>query len=73
MESGSTETGDFTFTLWVACYEIYNESVYDLLQTTSGPKSKKRATLRVCEDRAGSAYVRGETRLQCIILNLFYF
>ncbi|XP_030204647.1 kinesin-like protein KIF20A isoform X1 [Gadus morhua] len=58
MESGSTETGDFTFTLWVACYEIYNESVYDLLQTTSGPKSKKRATLRVCEDRAGSAYVR---------------
>ena len=66
MESSSTETGDSTFTLWVAFFEIYNESVYDLLQTASGPKSKKRVALRVCEDRAGSAYVRGETGLQCI-------
>ncbi|CAL8293447.1 unnamed protein product [Lota lota] len=58
MESSSTETRDITFTLWVAFFEIYNESVYDLLQATLGPKSKKRPALRVCEDRAGSAYVR---------------
>ncbi|KAM3860456.1 kinesin-like protein KIF20A [Diretmus argenteus] len=52
-----TEPGCIQFALWVAFFEIYNESVYDLLQPPSS-KSKKRCALRVCEDSAGNAYVR---------------
>ncbi|KAJ3611488.1 hypothetical protein NHX12_021503 [Muraenolepis orangiensis] len=52
-----TEPGGRMFALWVAFFEIYNESVYDLLQTLCS-KSKKRTVLRVCEDRAGNAYIR---------------
>lgn len=47
------------FTMWVAFFEIYNECVYDLLQSSLCPKSKKRASLRVCDDGAGNAYVKG--------------
>lgn len=45
--------------MWVAFFEIYNESVYDLLQPSFCSKSKKRASLRVCDDGAGNAYVKG--------------
>lgn len=51
--------GSCRFTLWVAFFEIYNELVYDLLQPSLCPKSKKRASLRVCDDGAGNAYVKG--------------
>ncbi|XP_028289330.1 kinesin-like protein KIF20A [Parambassis ranga] len=44
------------FALWVAFFEIYNECVYDLLQPSTG--SKKRASLRICDDGAGNAYVK---------------
>ncbi|KAK0144654.1 Kinesin-like protein KIF20A [Merluccius polli] len=67
MGSRSTENSECMFALWVAFFEIYNESVYDLLQATLCSKSKKRTALRVCEDRAGNTYVRGETHLECII------
>lgn len=43
----------------MAYFEIYNELVYDLLQPSLCPKSKKRASLRVCDDGAGNAYVKG--------------
>ncbi|KAM9332599.1 kinesin-like protein KIF20A [Pholidichthys leucotaenia] len=46
------------FTLWVAFFEIYNEYVHDLLQPSMCSKSKKRASLRVCDDGAGNAYVK---------------
>ncbi|CAJ1081769.1 kinesin-like protein KIF20A isoform X1 [Xyrichtys novacula] len=46
------------FALWVAFFEIYNECVYDLLQTSLYSKSKKRASLRVCDDGAGNAYIK---------------
>lgn len=54
-----TEAGSIRFALWVAFFEIYNESVYDLLQPSLCSKSKKRASLRVCDDGAGNAYVKG--------------
>uniref|UniRef100_H2LL22 Kinesin-like protein n=1 Tax=Oryzias latipes TaxID=8090 RepID=H2LL22_ORYLA len=44
-----------TFALWVSFFEIYNECVYDLLQPSF---SKKRPSLRVCDDGAGNAYVK---------------
>uniref|UniRef100_A0A4W5K377 Kinesin-like protein n=1 Tax=Hucho hucho TaxID=62062 RepID=A0A4W5K377_9TELE len=46
------------FALWVSFYEIYNESVYDLLQASPTSKTKRRTALRVCEDSAGNSYVR---------------
>lgn len=50
------ETSGDQFALWVAFFEIYNECVYDLLQLS---QSKKRSSLRVCDDGAGNAYVKG--------------
>ncbi|XP_032406731.1 kinesin-like protein KIF20A [Xiphophorus hellerii] len=50
-----TETSGDQFALWVAFFEIYNECVYDLLQPS---QSKKRSSLRVCDDGAGNAYVK---------------
>lgn len=47
------------FALWVSFYEIYNESVYDLLQASLTSKTQRRTALRVCEDSAGNSYVRG--------------
>lgn len=67
MDGGSTETSGCMFALWVAFFEIYNECVYDLLQNTSCSKSK-RAALRLCEDRAGDAYIRGEPPIECIVV-----
>ncbi|XP_020350221.1 kinesin-like protein KIF20A isoform X1 [Oncorhynchus kisutch] len=46
------------FALWVSFYEIYNESVYDLLQASPTSKTQRRTALRVCEDSAGNSYVR---------------
>lgn len=59
MASSPTDAGSGQFALWVAFFEIYNESVYDLLQPSFCSKSKKRASLRVCDDGAGNAYVKG--------------
>lgn len=55
----STEAGSSQFALWVAFFEIYNECVYDLLQPSLSSKSKKRTSLRVCDDGAGNAYIKG--------------
>lgn len=60
LASNPTEAGgNSQFALWVAFFEIYNECVYDLLQPSLCSKSKKRAALRVCDDGAGNAYVKG--------------
>ncbi|XP_043960556.1 kinesin-like protein KIF20A [Gambusia affinis] len=50
-----TEASGDQFALWVAFFEIYNECVYDLLQPS---QSRKRSSLRVCDDGAGNAYVK---------------
>ncbi|XP_024135423.1 kinesin-like protein KIF20A isoform X2 [Oryzias melastigma] len=51
----SSPTNSEQFALWVSFFEIYNECVYDLLQPSF---SKKRPSLRVCDDGAGNAYVK---------------
>lgn len=57
--SSTTEAGSSQFSVWVAFYEIYNECVFDLLQSSLCTRSKKRPVLRVCDDGAGNAYVKG--------------
>lgn len=67
--SNPTEADSSQFALWVAFFEIYNESVYDLLQPSQFSKFKKRAALRVCDDGAGNAYVKGVSMsLSCVKL-----
>ncbi|XP_033988145.1 kinesin-like protein KIF20A [Trematomus bernacchii] len=58
LTSNPTEADSSQFALWVAFFEIYNECVYDLLQASLGSKSKKRSSLRVCDDGAGNSYVK---------------
>ncbi|KAI4806814.1 hypothetical protein KUCAC02_017612 [Chaenocephalus aceratus] len=58
LTSNPTEADSSQFALWVAFFEIYNESVYDLLQASLCSKSKKRSSLRVCDDGAGNCYVK---------------
>lgn len=58
------------FALWVAFFEIYNECVYDLLQSSLCSKSKRRAALRVCDDGAGNAYVKGVSMSLSRVLKL---
>lgn len=60
VEFVAVSSGDRSqFALWVSFYEIYNESVYDLLQVSPASKTQRRTALRVCEDSAGNSYVRG--------------
>ncbi|CAB1349605.1 unnamed protein product [Coregonus sp. 'balchen'] len=58
VDASSGERDRSLFALWVSFYEIYNESVYDLLQASPTFKTKRRTALRVCEDSAGNSYVR---------------
>ncbi|CAL9697725.1 unnamed protein product [Knipowitschia caucasica] len=60
---------DGQFALWVAFFEIYNESVFDLLQPSLCCKSKRRAVLRVCDDGAGNAYVKDLRWINIMNLN----
>uniref|UniRef100_A0A7M4FFJ6 Kinesin-like protein n=1 Tax=Crocodylus porosus TaxID=8502 RepID=A0A7M4FFJ6_CROPO len=44
--------------VWVSFCEIYNEYVYDLLDTLSTSKNQKRRILRICEDQGGNCYIK---------------
>lgn len=50
---------DVQFSIWVSFFEIYNELIYDLLETPLSAPNRKRPTLRLCEDYTGNTYVKG--------------
>ncbi|KAJ8281862.1 hypothetical protein COCON_G00043810 [Conger conger] len=52
------------FSVWVSFFEIYNEFLYDLLEAPPTPPSRKRATLRLSDDRHGNPYVKDLTWVQ---------
>ncbi|KAM5171275.1 kinesin-like protein KIF20A isoform 2-T2 [Mantella aurantiaca] len=52
------EPSDIQLSIWVSYFEIYNEFVYDLLEPVASGPSRKRTTLRLCEDRNGNPYVK---------------
>lgn len=52
--------------LWVSFFEIYNESIFDLLDLPSASKSQKRRVLRICEDQGGNSYIKGNYPLSAI-------
>uniref|UniRef100_A0A671TRL5 Kinesin-like protein n=1 Tax=Sparus aurata TaxID=8175 RepID=A0A671TRL5_SPAAU len=52
------------FSIWVSFYEIYNEFLYDLLDASPALQPRKRATLRLSDDRQGNPYVKDLTWIQ---------
>ncbi|KAK1167305.1 kinesin-like protein KIF20A [Acipenser oxyrinchus oxyrinchus] len=60
VEADSSLSGGepFQFAVWVSFCEIYNESVYDLMEPLPTSRNHKRNALRVCEDHSGNSYVR---------------
>ncbi|XP_060692990.1 kinesin-like protein KIF20A isoform X1 [Hemiscyllium ocellatum] len=48
------------YSIWVSFFEIYNELIYDLLDT-SLTVNGKRQTLKLCEDKNGNSYVKDLT------------
>ncbi|XP_029029485.1 kinesin-like protein KIF20A [Betta splendens] len=52
------------FSIWVSFYEIYNEFLYDLLDASPSLQPRKRATLRLSEDKLGNAYIKELTWIQ---------
>ncbi|XP_053573002.1 kinesin-like protein KIF20A isoform X2 [Bombina bombina] len=52
------EPDNVQLSIWVSYFEIYNEFVYDLLETIPSGPNRKRTTLRLCEDRNGNPYVK---------------
>lgn len=53
---------DVQFSIWVSFFEIYNELIYDLLETPPSAPNRKRPTLRLCEDHTGNTYVKGTAK-----------
>nr|XP_040038475.1 kinesin-like protein KIF20A isoform X1 [Gasterosteus aculeatus aculeatus] len=57
--SGATDLAEgVQFSIWVAFYEIYNEFLYDLLDASPSLQPRKRATLRLSDDKYGNPYVK---------------
>ncbi|KAG8008168.1 Kinesin-like protein KIF20A [Nibea albiflora] len=52
------------FSIWVSFYEIYNEFLYDLLDASPSLQPRKRATLRLSDDKQGNPYVKDLTWIQ---------
>ncbi|KAL0993959.1 hypothetical protein UPYG_G00116100 [Umbra pygmaea] len=52
------------FSIWVSFYEIYNEFLYDLLEAPPSLQPRKRATLRLSDDKQGNPYVKDLTWVQ---------
>lgn len=57
------QQGNVKFGMWVSFMEIYNELMYDLLDLTPIGKGKKRATLKLGDDKMGKPYVKGLTEV----------
>lgn len=69
-ESTKLEVRDsnITYTVWVSFAEIYNENIHDLLRKVPESKKKgeklKRPSLKLCDDRSGSVYIKGLREVQ---------
>lgn len=60
--SGGDDLGaGVQFSIWVSFYEIYNEFLYDLLDASPSLQPRKRATLRLSDDKHGNSYVKGNS------------
>ncbi|CAL8365096.1 unnamed protein product [Lota lota] len=52
------------YSVWVSYYEIYNEFLYDLLDAPPTGILRKRATLKLSDDKQGNPYVKDLTWIQ---------
>ncbi|KAL2093192.1 hypothetical protein ACEWY4_010504 [Coilia grayii] len=63
LSGGELEEG-VQVSVWVSFYEIYNEFIYDLLDSPPSLQCRKRATLRLSDDKHGNPYVKDLTWIQ---------
>ncbi|KAJ3589009.1 hypothetical protein NHX12_009859 [Muraenolepis orangiensis] len=52
------------YSVWVSFYEIYNEFLYDLLEAPATGQPRKRATLKLSDDKQGNPFVKELTWIQ---------
>ncbi|XP_076836361.1 kinesin-like protein KIF20A [Brachyhypopomus gauderio] len=64
LSSGSDLESGLQYSVWVSFYEIYNEFLYDLLEVPPSVHNRKRATLRLSDDKYGNPYVKDLTWIQ---------
>ncbi|XP_035377301.1 kinesin-like protein KIF20A isoform X2 [Electrophorus electricus] len=64
LSSGGDLEPGLQYSIWVSFYEIYNEFLYDLLETPPFLHNRKRATLRLSDDKYGNPYVKDLTWIQ---------
>ena len=64
--------GPVKFSVWVSFAEIYNETIYDLLEPCPTGKGKKRTTHRLGDDTNGNPYIKGEFLLE-VQSSTFFF
>ena len=59
---------NIAYSVWVSFAEIYNENIHDLLCKVPDGKKKgdkvKKPSLKLCEDRNGSVYIKGLREVQ---------
>ena len=64
-------SSDTKYAIWISFYELYNDSIYDLLVPPS-KKDEKRNPLRIREDSVHIPYVDGESKVASFKKNLLY-
>ncbi|XP_071987475.1 kinesin-like protein KIF20B isoform X1 [Engystomops pustulosus] len=57
-EEHSKSEDSMKYSVWVSFCEIYNECIYDLLDSVSGDKGFKRKTLKLAQDLKGFSFVK---------------
>lgn len=59
------EQGQVKFSVWVSFAEIYNEQIFDLLESVPKKKNARRICLKLSEDKNGSPYIKGKFQQYC--------
>lgn len=59
--ANSLVADDYSCSIWISFYEIYNEQIYDLLVPFTGKKPTDRPTLKLGEDSQKNVYVKGKS------------
>ena len=69
--------GPVKFSVWVSYAEIYNETIFDLLEPCPTGKGKKRTTLRLGDDANGNPYIKGmcwiKTKMEPLNIALLFY
>ena len=64
--------GDIRYSVWVSYAELYNEVIYDLLESVPKKKNSRRPTLSLRQDQNANPYIKGNcwftVNFKCVLL-----